>query len=185
MAIVTTLEAPAFLIAVPQLGDPNFIRSVVMILEHGDHGSMGLVISRATDLTIGAFCGSQGLAYRGDGEQAVNIGGPVQTERAFILHSPGPEGPKTEEILEGVNISYSQESLRLLSETPAEHVRIYLGYAGWASGQLADEISEGAWLVHEASAALVFAQAEIDPWQAALEEMGIDPAQLMHSSEMH
>lgn len=185
MAVETTLEAPSFLIAVPQLGDPNFIRSVVIILEHGDHGSMGLVISRATNLTVSAFCGSQGLEFQGDGSQCVYLGGPVQTERAFILHSPGPSGPETEEILDGVSISYSLESLRLLAETPTEHLRIYLGYAGWGPGQLAAEISEGAWLVHRASADLVFAGDEIDPWQAALREMGIDPAQLMHSPEMH
>lgn len=185
MTIETTLDAPAFLIAVPQLGDPNFMRSVVMILEHGDQGSMGLVISRATNLTVGAFCGSQGFTFAGDGEQAVYIGGPVQTERAFILHSPGPKGPETEEIIEGVSISYSLESLRLLSESPAEQMRVFLGYAGWAPGQLAAEIREGAWLVHQPSAALVFAQADVDPWNEALKEMGIEPAQLMHSSEMH
>lgn len=179
------LAAPSFLIAVPQLGDPNFQRTVVFMLEHGDEGSMGLVISRASNLTIGAFCGSQGLVYNGDITEAVYVGGPVQTERAFILHAPGAWGPETEEVLDGVCISYSQESLKLLADAPTEHVRVYLGYAGWGPGQLAEEVREGAWLIHDASADLVFASEERDPWQEVLHQMGIDPAQLMHSSEVH
>jgi len=185
MTFVTELSAPSFLIAVPQLGDPNFVRTVVFIIEHGDHGSMGLVISRASDLTMGTFCGSVGLEFRGDVEEAVYFGGPVQTERAFILHSSGPKGPETEEVLEGVSMSYSIESLRMLSEEPTDELRVYLGYAGWGPGQLAAELQEGAWLVHEASADLVFATPERDPWSEALHQMGIDPAQLMHSSQTH
>lgn len=185
MQIEVELAAPTFLIAVPQLGDPNFFRTVVFMLEHGQQGSMGLVISRQSDLTMGAFCGSQGLTYGGDASQAVYFGGPVQTERAFILHTPGPKGPETEEVLDGVSISYSFESLKLLSQAPTEQLRVYLGYAGWAPDQLAAEINEGAWLIHEASAGLVFAATDKDPWTEALKEMGIDPAQLMHSSSMH
>jgi putative transcriptional regulator len=173
------------LIAVPQLGDPNFYRSVIIMLEHGEQGSMGLVISRATTLSVGSFCDSQGLVYQGDATETVYLGGPVQTERAFILHSPGPRGPETEEILEGVHISYSLESLRLLSQEPTKHLRIYLGYAGWGPGQLAHELSEGAWLVHRASADLIFAGPDTDPWNTALAEMGIDPVRLMHSAAVH
>ena len=169
----------------PQLGDPNFNRAVVFILEHGEQGSMGLVISRASNLTVGAFCGTQGLVYRGDPSQAVFFGGPVQTERAFILHSTGPKGPETEEICAGVSISYSLESLRHLSENPTDNLRVFLGYAGWGPGQLASEVQEGAWLLHEPSVDLVFAEPERDPWSEALGQMGIDPAQLVVSSATH
>lgn len=146
---------------------------------------MGLVISRASDLTMGAFCGSQGLAYAGDVTRAVYVGGPVQTERAFILHGPCEAGPETEEVLKGVFMSYSLESLRILAQRPTPHLRVFLGYAGWGPGQLADEVREGAWLVHEADPNLVFAEEERDPWQEALSAMGIEPAQLMHSSLAH
>jgi len=185
MHIVTELSAPTFLIAVPQLGDPNFTRAVILILEHGEKGSMGLVLSRSTNLTMDSFCDSQGIEYCGDGGEPVFVGGPVQTERAFILHSPGPRGPETEDVLDGVCISYSQESLRMLSEQPTDQLRVFLGYAGWGPGQLAAELQEGAWLIHEASADLVFAGQGRDPWQEALAQMGINPAQLVHSGAVH
>lgn len=169
----------------PQLGDPNFHRAVVFVLEHGEQGSMGLVISRASNLTMGAFCGTQGLVYQGDTNDAVFFGGPVQTERAFILHSTGPRGPETEEVFEGVSISYSLESLRHLAQNPTENLRVFLGYAGWGPGQLANEVREGAWLLHEPSLDLVFADPERDPWHEALGQMGIDPAQLVLSTATH
>ncbi len=82
----------------PQLGDPSFVRGVVFILEHGDQGSMGLIINKPSSLPMGAFCASQSMEYRGDTSALVHQGGPVQTDRAFILHASGLEGPETETI---------------------------------------------------------------------------------------
>jgi putative transcriptional regulator len=185
MTVEVELAAPTFLIAVPQLGDPNFQRSVVFVLEHGDHGSMGLVINRSSDLSMTAFCQAQGLAYRGDGTQSVYIGGPVQTDRAFLLHSPGPIGPETESILDGVRLSYSIETLKMLVEKPPRDVRVYMGYSGWGPGQLATEITEGAWLLGPPAPDLVFNTPPANVWDASLRRMGIEPAQLMHSGSVH
>jgi putative transcriptional regulator len=185
MTVEVDLAAPTFLIAVPQLGDPNFQRSVIFVLEHGDQGSMGLVINRSSDLSMGAFCTSQGLAYRGDTNQVVYIGGPVQNDRAFLLHTPGPTGPETETIFDDVRLSYSVETLKMLVERPPEDVRVYMGYSGWGPGQLAHEVTEGAWLLGPPATDLVFKVPPQQIWEVALRRMGIEPAQLMHSGAVH
>ena len=185
MGIETELGAPAFLIAVPQLGDPNFVRGVVFILEHGEHGSMGLLINRPSSLPIGAFCASQSMEYRGDTSALVHQGGPVQTDRAFILHASDHEGPETESVMEGVRLSYSLESLRMLADDPPANLRVFLGYAGWGPGQLAEEISAGAWLVSNPTERLVFETPPDEVWEASLRDLGIEPVQLMHSGAVH
>jgi len=179
------LSAPTCLIAVPQLGDPNFARTVVLILEHGEQGSMGLVINRPTNLETGLFCDEQGFAFAGDPALPVHFGGPVQTDRAFVLHSAEFQGPETDPILEDVSLSYSVESLGGLAATPPTWMRIFMGYAGWGPGQLADEISDGAWLLVEPSANLVFAVPAEEVWEAALRQLGIEPLQLMYSNAVH
>ena len=185
MAIEMELAAPAFLIAVPQLGDPNFNRAVVFILEHGEQGSMGLIINRPSTLPMGAFCTSQNMDYKGDTAALVHQGGPVQTDRAFILHASDHEGPETEDVMGDIRLSYSLESLRMLAESPPRHMRVYLGYAGWGPGQLAEEISAGAWLMGQPAERLVFDVAPDKVWDTALRDIGIEPVQLMHSGAVH
>ena len=185
MMIETELAAPTFLIAVPQLGDPNFNRGVVFVLEHSDEGSMGLLLNRPSSLLMGAFCTSQNMTYHGDTQSLVYQGGPVQTDRAFILHASEHQGPETERVTDTVRLSYSLESLRLLADDPPAHLRVFLGYTGWGPGQLASEISAGAWLVHSPSDRLVFNVTAESVWETALGELGIQPVQLMHSGAIH
>lgn len=185
MTVETELAAPAFLIAMPQLGDPNFSRAVVFIIDHGEHGSMGLMLNRPTDLAIADFCASQNMSWAGDGSGPVYQGGPVQTERAFILHASEHQGPETEGVMDAIKLSYSLESLRLLADKPPNRIRIFLGYAGWGPGQLAEELTSGAWLLGQPNDRLIFDAAADGVWEAALREMGIDPMQLMHSGAVH
>ena len=186
MSIVETeLAAPSFLIAVPQLGDPNFVRGVVLLLEHGEDGSMGLLINRPSNLDIGTFCSSQSMQFRGDPSSLVFQGGPVQPDRAFILHASDHEGPETENVSGELKLSYSLESLRLLVEKPPPRMRIYLGYAGWGPGQLAGEVIQGAWLVTNPVENLTFVDDPDAVWEEALRSMGIDSALLMHSGAVH
>ncbi|MEM6533772.1 MAG: YqgE/AlgH family protein [Myxococcota bacterium] len=186
MAIETELAAPVFLIAVPQMADPNFTRGVVFILEHDENGSMGLVINKEGELDIASFCDSQDMQFRGEDTSAsIFKGGPVQPERAFILHTSDHEGPETEHIVDGVRLSYSLESLKLIADDPPDDLRIYLGYAGWGPGQLAKEVQSGAWLVSNAEPEFVFHHDPETVWEAALRRMGIEPALLMHSGMVH
>jgi putative transcriptional regulator len=185
MGVEVELAAPAFLIAVPQLGDPNFNRGVVFILEHNDEGSMGLVINRPSNLDLRSFTSTQNLKFRGDGSGLVYHGGPVQTDRAFILHASEHQGPETEQVMGDTRLSYSLESLRLIAEQPPPRMRIFLGYAGWGPGQLAREITAGAWLLAPAAETLVFDSPVDQIWELALRQMGIDPVLLMHSGAVH
>lgn len=185
MGVEVELAAPALLIAVPQLGDPNFSRGVVFVLEHNDEGTMGLLINRTTDLQIDDFCKSQNMEFKGDGSGFVFQGGPVQTDRAFILHASAHQGPETESVMGTIRLSYSLESLKLLADKPPRRFRVFLGYAGWGPEQLAGEITSGAWLVGSASENLLFDTPVEQIWERALRDMGIDPVQLMHSGAVH
>ncbi len=185
MTVETELAAPALLIAMPQLGDPSFARGVVLMLDHGEHGSMGLLLNRPTDLDINSFCASQSLKWGAGKSSLVFQGGPVQPERAFILHASEHQGPETEPVIEGIRLSYSLESLQLLADAPPERCRVFLGYAGWGPNQLAEELTAGAWLLGQPSSRVVFDVGAEDLWETALGDMGIDPMQLMHSSAVH
>jgi putative transcriptional regulator len=185
MTIETELRAPCFLVAVPQLGDPNFHRGVVLVLEHGEEGTMGLIINRPSTLDLATFCSSQNMRFKGDAKRLVYQGGPVQTDRAFILHASSHEGPETERVVGELRLSYSLESLRLIVDNPPDRLRVYLGYSGWGPNQLAEEITQGAWLVGQTNVGLVFGDDVDAIWVGALREMGIDPVQLMHSGAVH
>src|SRR5206468_9782300 len=100
---------------------------------------------------MATFCDSQEMRFKGDTSALVYQGGPVQTDRAFILHASDHQGPETEKVVEEVRLGYSLDPLRLLAEDPPPRFRVYLGYSGWGPGQLAQEITAGAWLVSRAS----------------------------------
>lgn len=185
MVFEIELKAPTFLIAVPQLGDPHFFRGVVLVLEHGEEGSMGLILNKPSSLAYSTFFKSQSMRYKGDQKALVYQGGPVQTDRAFLLHDSDHDGPETEHVLDRVRLSYSLESLRMLADDPPKHLRIFLGYAGWGPGQLAKEVTAGAWLLSTAEPDLVFNTPPSKVWEAALRDMGIDPVQLVHSGAVH
>ncbi len=188
MGLQSVLHAPSCLLAMPQLADTNFNRGVILILEHGDEGSMGLALNKPSSMLLKNFCASQDMALRGGRKGArgrVFRGGPVQEERAFILHDTQHEGPETENICEGVRLSFSLDSLRLLSEDPPERWRVFLGYAGWGPGQLASEVSAGAWLVVQPSQSLVFDAVPDTMWELALRQLGIEPVQLAHGATSH
>ncbi len=185
MAVNFELKAPAFLIAVPQLADSNFSQTVVLLLEHHDEGSMGVIINRPTDLPLGEFCASQEMTFQGGGDGAVYRGGPVQPDRAFLVHKSAHEGPETERIMGELRLSYSLESLELISADPPDSLRVYLGYAAWGPGQLASEITSGAWLLSKASDDLIFDISDEEVWEVTLRRMGIEAIQLMHSGALH
>ncbi len=180
-----TLSSPAFLVAVPQLVDPNFHRAVVLLVEHGEQGSMGIVVNRPIELDMGEFCASQSLDFGGNRAAKVYQGGPVQTDRAFLLHQSEHEGPETESVMGQVKLSYSLESLEQIVKTPPNRLRVFLGYAGWGEGQLAEEVTSGAWLVSHADPGLLYMREANKMWETVIRAMGIEPVQLMHSGVVH
>jgi putative transcriptional regulator len=173
--------APGFLVAVPQLGDPNFHRAVVLMLEHSERGAMGLVVNRPAPLKLGDVARGHGMQVGEDYEVAnVFVGGPVEPERGFVLHDQ-KEVPEAIPLFEGMFVSGSIDSLKLLFKGPADRFRLCLGYAGWGPGQLERELQEGAWITAEPSSRHILATPAGQMWESVLKEMGIDPVMLMHS----
>jgi len=171
--------APGFLIAMPQLGDSNFYRSVILMLEHGEKGSMGIVVNRLAPLKLGELAKGQDLSIaRRNQDDQVFIGGPVEPHRGFVLHDCATIAEK-HDVIEGLYLSITLDALRPLLENADCKLRFYLGYAGWGPKQLEKEISAGAWLFSEAHARPTLEGEPHQLWGSTLRQMGVDPAMLV------
>jgi len=177
-ATVQTL-APGFLIAMPRLGDPNFQRAVILVIEHGSGGAMGLVINRAAPLTLADVAKGHDIQLAdGRGDQQVFLGGPVEPQRGFVLHD-SPEVPEKHEIVPGLYLSVTLDALGPLLSDAQCRLRFCLGYAGWGPKQLDHEIAAGAWLFTEAERLAVLEGEADSLWDATLRGMGVDPAMIV------
>lgn len=169
--------APGLLIAMPQLVDPNFTRSVVLMIEHTDQGSFGLVINQPGPIKAGTLLDSLSIPWRGRDETMVWLGGPVSPETGWVLHEPqggdDDEGPGTTRIGPGIQLSTSADRLRALAARPPARMRLLLGYSGWGPGQLAREMAQGSWLHADLDPAIVFAPDPDAMWEAAVKSLGI------------
>jgi putative transcriptional regulator len=171
--------APGFLIAVPQMDDENFSRSVVLLVEHSAEGAMGIVVNRPSEITLDEIGRAHGIRTpRGAG--TAFLGGPVQRDRGFLLHRRG-DVPDSVEVVDGVFLSVSTDSLKELLEGPPGQYRLCLGYAGWGPGQLEKEVMVGGWLTGTASAQRVLETPHEKVWDAAIRDLGVDPAFLVPS----
>jgi putative transcriptional regulator len=145
-----------FLIAMPGMADPNFAGSVIYICEHTPKGALGLVINRPTDLNLAALFEriELSLGENPQGQEPVFFGGPVQTDRGFVLHAP--QGDYTSSIKVGdLALTTSRDVLQAVSDGQGPgQMLVTLGYSGWSAGQLEDELSENAWLNVKAAGAL-------------------------------
>ncbi|MCC7258745.1 MAG: YqgE/AlgH family protein [Gammaproteobacteria bacterium] len=172
------------LIAMPGMADPNFVRTVTYICEHTDQGALGIVINRPLQMELGEVF--QQLALAGHDSmlvhQPVMRGGPVQTERGFVLHEPSRQWDATVEVSESVHLTTSQDILAALADgSGPKRALMALGYAGWGAGQLEVEIAANAWLSVPATSAIVFDTPFEARWAAAAGLLGINLA--MISSE--
>jgi putative transcriptional regulator len=177
--------APGFLIAMPQLTDPNFRRTVVLMVEHSSTGSMGLVLNRQSPLSLGELATNQELeVWRGREAQKVCVGGPVEPYRGFVLHDSSMVDERSE-LLPGLYLSVTSDSLTPLLLDARATLRFCLGYAGWGPGQVEQELQQGAWLFTEATLETALA---LDPellWEQVIKSMGIDPGWLMSSGGLN
>jgi len=171
--------SPALLVAMPQLLDPNFARTVVLLIEHDEGGTFGLVLNRATDLPVAQLCASLGIEWQGD-DGSVGWGGPVQPEHGWLLLGDGAPGSlEVTEVMGGIRFSRSPDVLRECAQSPPDKFRVFLGYSGWGPGQLRDELIQGAWLVAPATPEFVFDAPPDTLWQRVVRHLGIDPATLV------
>lgn len=173
-----------FLIAMPNLSDALFGRSVVFMCEHNERGALGLVINKPSDILLPRLfekvdlpMGREDLAL-----QPVFQGGPVQTERGFVLHEAMEDGQgesvyaSTLSIAGGLEMTTSKDVLEAMaSGAGPRKVLVTLGYASWAQGQLESEITENSWLTVEADPSLIFDTPVADRYERAMALLGLQP----------
>jgi len=191
--------APGLLLAMPHLSDPNFQRTVVLMVEHGDEGSLGLVINRMVEVTIRELLRGMDMEWNGAADDSVWSGGPVMPGVGWLLYQPdgGHPSPDPDDtlydqgrLLVSPDIALTTcgeqgQRLREFAAYPPFHVRLLLGYAGWGPGQLAFEMSQGSWLHADASPGLIFETPPEDLWDAALATLGVSPATLVQGVGIH
>lgn len=165
-----------FLIAMPSLEDPNFSRSVTWICEHNDDGAMGIVINRPSDVSLGElFLHLELRVSTRDTEAPVLIGGPVQTDRGFVIHRPGSVWISTWAVSEAASLTTSKDVLQAMAEgVGPTDAFIALGYAGWGAGQLEQEMLDNAWLTVAADPRIIFEVPLEQRWNEAAKLIGID-----------
>ena len=173
----------------PQLQDPNFSRSVVLLVQHDEEASFGLVLNREVDLSLSDLFSSLGCPWRGGSEQRAAWGGPVSLDSGWMLFgetlsTPG-ESEQVNTVMQGVHLASSMDVFKRLTLDPPPQMRFFLGYAGWGQGQLDFEIAQGAWLAAEATPELVFSSPVTKMWDRAVRGLGIDPGSLVPTSGVH
>lgn len=169
--------APALLVSVPQLQDPNFDHTVTLLVEANADGAFGLVLNRLSPIKLADICAERDLPCRRDA--FVRVGGPVEQTRAWVLHGPGARDDTTFRIHDEVLLTPTWEMLeRLAGGEVAAPFQVYLGYAGWGPGQLEQELAAGSWLVAELEPKFVFDTATTDLWREVLRTMGLDPGKI-------
>ncbi len=175
-----------FLIAMPAMADTNFERSVVYVCDHSDRGALGLVINRPTDLTLGKLFDRVDLKLEiaPRMNDPVYFGGPVQTERGFVLHGVGPADKptlysSTLAISDEISLTTSKDVLEAIAGgLGPDKVLVTLGYSGWGAGQLESEIAQNAWLTVSAAPQIIFDVPADEKYNAALRLLGVNSAQL-------
>ncbi len=171
--------APNFLIAVPQLLDPNFRQSVVLLLQQTAEGALGVVVNRESPILLQDLCRDQEIRYAGSAEKRVRFGGPVQPQQGLVLYGTEVEDPEGRIVIRGLQVSASTATLSRLCSSGSARFHCYAGYAGWAPGQLEREIAEGSWIVAPADASLILDVPPEEIWEKALRANGIDPSLLV------
>ncbi|MGH8672461.1 MAG: YqgE/AlgH family protein [Burkholderiales bacterium] len=174
-----------FLIAMPAMADPNFSRTVTFICEHNDDGALGIVVNRPTSMTLQALCEQMNIRLQdaGVGRSAVHFGGPVQLDRGFVLHCPVGSWQSTLAVDDSIGLTTSKDVLEAAArgEGP-QKILVTLGYAGWAAGQLENELKQNAWLTVHATSQIIFDLPPAERLEAAMKSLGIDYASLVDNA---
>ena len=174
----------ALLLSMPQLLDPNFARTVVLLCDYGPEGAFGLVINRPTEMPASSMVRLDPPIVDGN-DLPLWIGGPVEPQRGWILLSEEPDAD-FKFIRDGLYLSTSQLLLRdVLQMHPAPRARVLACYAGWGPGQLDEELAQSAWLMGDVDLDIVFDTAPEAMWEAAIRRLGADPAALTTSHGVH
>jgi putative transcriptional regulator len=169
-----------FLIAMPAMSDPNFSRTLTFVCEHNERGALGIVINRPIDVTLSTLFRQVEIPL-GEGEladQPVYFGGPVQFDHGFVLHRPVGAWKSTLPVGD-IGLTTSRDILEAMAhgKGPSEKI-VALGYAGWAPGQLEDEILRNGWLTVAADTDVIFNLPPEERYDAAMHALGVNTANL-------
>ncbi|GAB7534936.1 YqgE/AlgH family protein [Burkholderia sp. 3C] len=172
-----------FLIAMPSMSDPTFSGTVVYLCDHSERGALGLVINRPTDIDLEALF--KRIDLKLEIEPLLHIpvyfGGPVQTERGFVLHEPveGSSYSSSMSVEGGLEMTTSKDVLEAVASGQGpKRFLLTLGHAGWGAGQLEDEISKNGWLTVDADPRIVFDTPAEERFEAALGLLGVSSTML-------
>ena len=175
------------LIAMPNMADPNFTRSVTLLCQHTNEGAIGITINRKSEFNLGEIMKQLNISCEISQvcEALVLEGGPVNADRGFVLHSPKEGFESSLEISSGIMVTTSRDVLAAIAtgEGPDQYL-VALGYAGWGDGQLESEMRQNAWLSVPADRAIVFDLPLKDRWESAVSALGID-IQHLHGEGGH
>jgi len=173
--------APGLLIAAPMLTDPNFSRTVVLMCVHNDEGAMGLVINRPAPFTMREILLQLGLQCSVEAAKNAMVGGPVAVENGLLLYTaedPSQQKDNELNVTDELRLCPNKELLDSIGagEGPDQY-QMFLGHAGWGSGQLEGEIAQGAWIPAALRTDLIFSTPMDRRWEEALQGEGLHPAQ--------
>lgn len=185
---------PTLLLAMPQMADPNFNRSVVLLCRHDEEGALGFVVNRPMDIDVADLLEGD-FPIPGSPSLTAWQGGPVSPERGWLIcrELPNQSEEDPEEFLEvcrGIYMSSSQTHLRnVLEQDPEEsgphHSRLLLGYAGWGPGQLDAELIASAWLQIPVDENLIFETEATEVWDKGIRSLGVDPLSIAPGPGLH
>ncbi|HEY8021353.1 MAG TPA: YqgE/AlgH family protein [Thermoanaerobaculia bacterium] len=174
------LSSPMMLLAMPQVLDPFFHHSVVLLVHHEKEGSFGFILNRPTGIRVSEILQGMEVTWQGQERAVAYFGGPVQPSLGTVLYDPRSEDPEASGtvVLPGISLTQHVGDLAELATDPPERFRLFLGYAGWGEGQLVQEILRNDWLTAPVQSDLIFAPDPEQVWMAGLRSVGVDPAAL-------
>ncbi len=182
----------------PQLNDPHFSRAVVLMIEHDDEGSFGLIVNHESELTITELMAGLDTEWAGAEDAKVWAGGPVMPGSGWVLHngsellgrssttlSEALDETGTVKINDELFLSTSVGNIKTLSGNPTDRMRMLLGYSGWSTGQLAEEMAAGSWLHCDLDTNILFDCPPDEMWERCLAKMGLSPEMIFQSRGVH
>lgn len=177
--------APVLLVSMPQMLDPNFAKTVVLLAEYTAQGAFGLVLNRRMDEPARSLVTADEPLHIHPG-MYLYTGGPVEPTRAWILTEKNDLDDEALEVIPGVYLSASPTLVRrTLESEPDPATRMVVGYAGWGAGQLDVELAQGSWLMAPVQPDLIFKTSADTMWETAIRRMGAEPSMLHGSSGVH
>jgi putative transcriptional regulator len=173
--------ADHFLIAMPGMRDPSFVRGVAFMCQHNTEGAMGIIVNRLSEYRLGDVLAQMGLKSElaAVEDAPVLIGGPVQPERGFVLHTPHGNWESSYKVSDTLSVTTSRDVLVAIAEGRGpERAIVALGYAGWGAGQIETELKENSWLTAAGNATILFDTPLEQRWDAAAALVGASVSNL-------